>query len=164
MRIWIDGDGCPKLIRNIIIRAGERRKVPVIFISDRALPEVKNTWAEMRIVEPGDQAVDRYLADTIMEGDLVITRDIPLAAELIEKGALVLDDRGNLFTESNIGERLSTRNFLSALRDSGVGTVTGSFEYGKTEVKAFSDLLDRTLTRLTKDNRFTRDKQKGKDL
>ena len=150
MQIWIDGDSCPKLIRNIIIKAGERRGVPVIFISDRALPDVESTWAEMIIVEPGDQAVDIYLNGKVIEGDLVITRDIPLAAELIAKGALVMDDRGSLLTESNIGERLSTRNFLSALRDSGVGTVTASFEYGKKEVKAFSDLLDRTLTRLTR--------------
>ena len=150
MRIWIDGDGCPKSIRKIIIKAGERRKIPVIFISDRSLPELKRSWGELVLVESGDQAVDRYLTQVVKKDDLVITKDIPLAADCIEKGALVMDDRGNLYTEDNIGERLSTRNFLSRLRESGVGTSTGSFEYGKREVKAFSDLLDRTLTRLSR--------------
>lgn len=148
MRIWIDGDGCPKSIRKIIIKAGERRKIPVIFISDRSLPEIKRSWGELVLVESGDQAVDRYLTQVVEKDDLVITKDIPLAADCIEKGALVMDDRGNLYTEDNIGERLSTRNFLSRLRESGVGTSTGSSEYGKREVKAFSDLLDRTLTRV----------------
>jgi hypothetical protein len=150
VRIWIDGDGCPKSIRKIIIKAGKRRGIPVIFISDRTLPELNHSWGELITVESGDQAVDRYLSGVVEKDDLVITKDIPLAADCIDKEALVMDDRGTLYTKDNIGERLSTRNFLSRLRESGVGTVTGSFEYGKREVKAFSDLLDRTLTRLCK--------------
>lgn len=148
MTIYVDADSCPADIRRILARAGERRQIPVIFVGNRrvGIPGGKKN-SQMVVVESLPQAADEYMLSRLKKGDLLITRDIPLAAEALKKEARVLNDRGDTFTEETIGERLSLRNFSLELRLSGLEKA-GKNSFNKKDVQNFANTLDRTLTSL----------------
>ncbi|MDA3809437.1 MAG: YaiI/YqxD family protein [Spirochaetaceae bacterium] len=149
MKIWIDADSCPKPVKEIIERAAKREKIPLIFTANRNIPFEEHELFSMVITEAKDQSADLYIVDNVEEGDLVITRDIPLADELVEKKIDVLNDRGILYTTENIKERLSVRNFMYELREYG-GGVERHTAFGPKEKQAFANAFDRQLRKMLK--------------
>jgi hypothetical protein len=145
--VWVDSDSCPLRVREIVVRAAERREVAAVFVANRAVPLPKSKWVFRVVVAAVEGSADAYIVGQAGLGDLVITRDIPLAAEVCEKNITVINDRGDIFTRENIRERLSVRNFMKDLRDSGLYE-SPSGGYGDREVRLFSAVFDRELTRL----------------
>ena len=146
MIIWVDSDSCPRQIREIVLRASLRIKIESIFVANRNIPNIDGEWSSMVLVPDGEGEADRYINDNSAEGDLAVTRDIPLAADLVRKGLLVLDDRGAVFTSDNIGERLSIRNAMTELRSYGVMSKS-SGSMSNRDVQLFANAFDRELRR-----------------
>jgi uncharacterized protein YaiI (UPF0178 family) len=146
LSIWVDADACPKVIRDILCRAAERTGIAITFIANQPikLPPFPNLRAVQ--VQSGFDVADDEIARRVESGDLVITQDIPLAAEVIDKGALALSPRGELMTGSNIKARLNMRDFMDTMRASGVHT-GGPPALSQTDRKAFADQLDRYMTK-----------------
>lgn len=146
--LWLDADATPRPVRDIVIRASDRLDIPAILVANhRVQVPPASTRVQQVLVSPGADVADRHIAAHAVEGDLAITADIPLAAILVDKGVHVLDPRGERYTPENVGERLSIRDFMASLRDSGVET-GGPAGFGAPDRKAFGDALDRTLTEL----------------
>jgi uncharacterized protein YaiI (UPF0178 family) len=150
MKIFVDADSCPRQARELVLRAAERTGIPAVFAANRPIPGIRGN-AVMEICPPGEGAADNRIAALARPGDLVITRDIPLARRLVEASILVLDDRGRVYTAENIRERLSLRDFMVGLAESGLGAERTA-NYGRRELKAMADSLDRVLTRLSREN------------
>jgi uncharacterized protein YaiI (UPF0178 family) len=145
LRIWIDADGCPRPVKEVVFKASQRLQLPVTMVADRQVGRPTNSLVSL-VVVPGDMdAADRYIAENLQPGDLVITTDLPLAAQVVAKGAWGLNPRGELYTEENVRERLSMRDFMSDLRETGVIT-GGPAPYGPKDRRNFNDALDRLLT------------------
>ena len=144
MKIWVDSDSCPRQIRQIILRASNRVKVETVFVANVKIPDTNNQWSTMQLVPPGEGEADKYILENGIKGDIAITRDIPLAADLVRKGLLVLDDRGSVFTADNIGERLSMRNAMTELRSYGVMSKSAGAMDNRA-VQQFANAFDREL-------------------
>jgi len=145
LRIWIDADGCPRPVKDVVFNVSQRLKLPVTLVADRQVGRPSNPLVTT-VVVPGDMdAADRYIAEHLEPGDLVITTDLPLAAQVVARGALGLNPRGELYTEENVRERLSMRDFMSNLREAGVVT-GGPAPFGPKDRQKFNDALDRLLT------------------
>ena len=149
MKILVDADSCPKEARELTLRAASRRGIPAVFAANRPIPGVVGNNIIMEVCPPGHNSADDRLVDLAVPGDLAVSRDVPLAKRLIEKGVAVIDDRGRVFSRENIGELVSIRNFMVGLAESGLG-LERSASYGKRELKRFADSLDRVLTKLIK--------------
>jgi hypothetical protein len=149
MRIWVDADACPGPVRDILLRSSQRLRVPTVFVANKRLSLPVSELVSTVQVGAGLDVADRHIAASAQAGDLAITQDIPLAALLVPKGVVVMDPRGELFTEENISERLSVRNFMQELRDSGVNT-GGPGGFSPQDRQRFAATLDRELTRLLK--------------
>ncbi len=149
MNIWVDADACPKVIRDILFRAAERTGVPLTLVANQPLRTPPSPHITSLQVAPGFDVADNEIVRRVNEGDLVITADIPLAAEVIDKGALALNPRGELYTTQNIRARLNIRDFMETMRSSGVVT-DGPPALNQSDRKAFADQLDRWLARLDK--------------
>lgn len=147
MRIWLDADSCPEAVRNVIIRAVTRENLDCSFVANRNIPFPAGSPVEMVIVPLVEGAADDYMTENILPGDLAVTRDIPLAARLLEKGAVVMNDRGELFTRENIRERLSLRDFMYELRFTGL-VDPGNRQFSPREVQRFANCFDRELRKL----------------
>ncbi|NMO23058.1 YaiI/YqxD family protein [Pyxidicoccus fallax] len=152
MKLWVDADACPGPVRDILLRASQRLKVPIVFVANRALSLPRSELVSTVQVGAGLDVADRHIAEAAQRGDLAVTQDIPLAAQLVPRGVVVLDPRGELFTEENIAERLSVRNFMQELRESGVMT-GGPSGFSAQDRQQFAAALDRELTRLVKTGR-----------
>ena len=144
MKIWIDADACPGVIKEILFRAAERTKRHLILIANHPLYVPPSPFIRMQQVESGFDVADNEIVKRLESGDLVITSDIPLAAQVIEKQGLVLSPRGELYTKENIGARLSMRNFMEDLRASGVDT-GGQSALSQNDRKTFANQLDKLL-------------------
>ena len=146
MTIWVDADACPVPIREILLRAAERTGIELVLVANRppALPARRNV--RTIAVPRGFDAADQEIVDRVRAGDLVITADIPLAHEVIGRGATALNPRGELYTAANVKARLMMRDFLDTLRASGVHT-GGPPPLSETEKRAFANQLDRYLAR-----------------
>lgn len=147
MEILVDADSCPRRVRSIIRKAADRTCIKTLFVSDRKLADAMGDRIENVLVDHGSGDVDDYIVEHVQAGDLVITHDIPLAARVVEKGAVALDDRGSVFTQENIRERLSVRDALAELREAGV-TPAGGDTIGEREIRQFAGAFDRELTKL----------------
>lgn len=145
MRIWVDGDACPKAIKDILFRAAIRTETPLILVSNHALSTPSSPLITKMQVTAGFDVADDKIVQNLEPGDLVITADIPLANAAIDKEAIALNPRGELYSKSNIKERLSVRNFSTNLRSSGVRT-GGPSILGKKEIQDFANKLDKILT------------------
>lgn len=150
MTIYVDADSCPVKVREIISKAAIRREVQARFVAARSIPVKTSPWIELIVVEPGQDAADMEIQRLAEPGDMVITRDIPLAAELVELGLTVLNDRGTQFTSENIRTRLSERNFMAELRAMGLESMKDR-SFSPKEIQAFASAFDRELTRLLKE-------------
>jgi uncharacterized protein YaiI (UPF0178 family) len=149
MIIWVDADSCPVDVRKILERFSLRRAIPLRYVANHHIPLLKNPLYEMLITSTDDGAADDYIVEHINGDDIAVTRDIPLAARLIEKGAIVLNDRGMLFTAENIRERLSLRDFNLALTEAGTSSDKTTV-YNKRDINNFANCLDRILTKMRK--------------
>ena len=147
MKIWVDADACPGPVRDILLRASQRLETPIVFVANRALSLPRSKLVSTVQVGAGLDVADQHIAASAQKGDLAVTQDIPLAALLVPRGVVVLDPRGELFTEENISERLSVRNFMQELRESGVMT-GGPSGFSAQDRQQFAAALDRELTRL----------------
>jgi len=146
VKILVDADSCPKPVRELVLRRTSKLKIPVIFAANHAIPDAAAFGVQMEICPNTENSADDRIVELSCCGDIVITRDVPLAKRLVEKKIEVLDDRGRIFTENNINELLSLRNFMVGLADSGLG-IERIANYGKKDLKTFADSLDRILTR-----------------
>ncbi|MCB5160359.1 YaiI/YqxD family protein [Marinomonas algarum] len=144
MRLWVDADACPNVIKTILFRAAERVQIPCILVANQAIAVPPSKWIERRVVGAGFDVADNYIVDHIDTSDLVITADIPLASEVIEKGALAINPRGELYTKENIKQRLSMRDFMEQMRSSGVQT-GGPASFNQQDRMAFANTLDKLL-------------------
>jgi len=152
MRIWVDADACPGPVRDILLRAAQRLQVPTVFVANKRLSLPRSELVSTVQVGAGLDVADTHIAASAQAGDLAVTQDIPLAALLVPKGVVVIDPRGELFSEENIAERLSVRNFMQELRDSGVMT-GGPGGFSAQDRQQFAATLDRELSRLLKSRR-----------
>ncbi|MBJ6723222.1 YaiI/YqxD family protein [Geomesophilobacter sediminis] len=149
MKIWIDADACPRVIKEIIFRASERLNLPVRLVANKSLAKHHSRLIDSVVVSEGFDVADDYIAENAAAEDIVITADIPLAARIVAKGAVALDPRGELYTEENVGERLSIRDLMMELRDGGL-LVGGPAQFSLTDRQKFASSLDRLLTQLTR--------------
>jgi len=146
MNIWVDADACPRAVKDILYRVAERTEITVIFVANQRLRLPPSTFIHLIQVGQGADIADDEIADKCEVGDLIITADIPLAARIVEKGALALDPRGTLYDKTNIGQILDIRNFMDTLRGSGVET-GGPNSFGQRERMKFANELDRFIAR-----------------
>lgn len=146
MRIWVDADSCPASVKEILYRAAERKKVHLILVANTLLRIPRSPYIESMRVAKGFNVADDAIVGKVETGDLVITADIPLAAQIIAKGGHALNPRGEFYSNDTISERLSMRNFMEELRDGGVIT-GGPATLDKRDRQAFANGLDRFLTK-----------------
>ena len=150
MKIWIDADACPRVIKEILFRASERLGIPVCLVANKRLAKHDTHLVESIVVAAGFDVADDYIADHAAPEDLVITADIPLAARIVAKGGVALDPRGELYTEENVGERLSVRDLMMELRSGGL-VQGGPAQFSMTDRQRFASSLDRLLTRMLRE-------------
>lgn len=146
MPIWVDADACPVAVRDILFRAAQRWQVTTTFVANQTIRVPPSPYLKTRQVPQGFDVADDEIVAQLSSGDLVITQDIPLAAEAIEKGADVFNPRGVAFTRENIRQRLAMRNLMEELRSAGQMT-GGPASFSQADRKAFADQLDRWLQR-----------------
>ena len=146
MKIWVDADACPAVIKDILFRAANRAQLPLTLIANKMLRVPPSPWIRALQVPAGFDVADRRIAQEAAAGDLVITADVPLASQVIANGALVLDPRGELLDSGNIQERLTLRNFMDGLRSGGVDT-GGPATFSAADRKTFADRLDGLLAK-----------------
>ena len=144
MRIWVDADACPGVIKDILFRAAERARVQTTLVANQTMRVPPSSYIRFIQVPSGFDVADKHIIEQLHAGDLVITADIPLAAAAIDKGAHALNPRGELYTQDNIRERLSMRNFMDELRGSGVAT-GGPAALNARDREAFANNWDRFL-------------------
>lgn len=150
MRIWVDADSCPAVIKEILFRAAERTQSPLTLVANQAMRVPRSRFIRMMQVPSGFDVADNEIVKRLAEGDLVITSDIPLAAEVIEKGAHALSPRGELYSVDNIRERLNMRDFMDTLRASGIDT-GGPAALSQTDRRTFANHLEKLLTNRSHD-------------
>jgi len=148
MKIWVDADACPVVIKEILFRAAERTQIHTTLVANQFIKTPPSRYINMLQVTAGFDVADNEIVKRVDAGDLVITSDIPLAAEVIEKGGYALSPRGELYTEENIRARLNMRDFMDTLRSSGINT-GGPPALNHSDRMAFANHLDRFLAKHT---------------
>ncbi|MBU6384846.1 MAG: YaiI/YqxD family protein [Planctomycetota bacterium] len=149
MQIWCDADACPSTVKELLFRAAVRTKTMLTLVANQSLSTPRSEFIALMLVPSGMNVADQKIVELVQPGDLVITADIPLAADVVAKNALALDPRGELYSDSNIGQRLAARNLLDQLRS--VGTVGGGpSNFTPKDLQAFANQLDRWLTATAK--------------
>lgn len=146
MHIWVDADACPAIVKDILFRAARRTEVTMTLIANQMLRVPPSPFIRAIQVPAGFDVADRRIVDSAEAGDLVITADIPLAAQVIARGAEVIDPRGDLLDAHNIQDRLAMRNFMDELRTNGAIS-GGPAAYSAADRQAFANQLDRWLAR-----------------
>jgi len=147
MKIWVDADACPVVAREILFRAAERTGVQLTLVANQPMSTPSSANINSLQVPKGFDVADDEIVRRVEAGDLIITSDIPLAAEVIEKGGHALSPRGELHTKENIGAKLNMRDFMDTMRSSGVEMGGGPAAYGQRDKQEFANNLDRFLTR-----------------
>jgi uncharacterized protein len=146
MNIWVDADACPAAVKEILYRAAERARVPLTLVANQPLRTPPSPFIRTLQVPRGFDVADNEIARRVQAGDLVVTADIPLAAQVIERGGHALDPRGEMYSADTIRERLTMRDFMDELRASGVQT-GGPPPLAHGDRQRFANQLDRLLTR-----------------
>ena len=146
MQIWVDADACPKAIKEILFRAAERVQIRLTLVANQLLHTPRSPYLKSIRVPRGFDQADHRIVQLMEPGDLVVTADVPLAADVVQNGGHALDPRGKLFTEDNIQECLAMRDLADQLRDTGLDT-GGPAPLGKSDRQAFANRLDQLLSR-----------------
>lgn len=152
MKIWVDADACPVVIKEILYRAAERTKITTTLVANQFLRTPPSAYINTIQVSSGFDVADNHIVLMLQTGDLVITADIPLAAQVVQKGAYALNPRGELYTEANIKERLAMRNLMEELRSNGV-EINGPSAFNQSDRQAFAAALDRMIAKHLKNTR-----------
>jgi len=152
MKIWVDADACPRVIKDMVFRASERLKVQVCLVANNDLSKSHTAFVTSVRVKNGFDIADDYIAENAQACDLVITADIPLAARIVANGGVALDPRGELYTEENVGERLSMRNLMQELRADGL-VQGGPGQFSLTDRQRFASSMDRLLTKMVRESK-----------
>jgi uncharacterized protein YaiI (UPF0178 family) len=146
LQIWVDADACPRDAKDILYRVADRRELLVTLVTNQPLRLPRSPFIALLQVPQGLDVADDEIVDQMAAGDVVVTADIPLAAAAVKREAIVISPRGELFSDTNIGERLAVRDLLADMRSSGVET-GGPPPYTTQDRQAFANQLDRQLTR-----------------
>jgi uncharacterized protein YaiI (UPF0178 family) len=149
MQIWVDADACPNVIKDVLFRVADRLEVQVTLVANKLLRTPPSRFIKAIQVPAGFDVADNEIVRLVQEGDLVITADIPLAADVLQKGGHPLNPRGEFYTKDNIQQQLTMRAFMDDLRSSGVDT-GGPAAFSQGDIRAFANQLDRYLARLRK--------------
>lgn len=144
MQIWVDADACPVVIKEILFRAAQRTQIVTTLVANKALRMPASPFIRALQVPQGFDVADNKIAQAMQPGDLVITADIPLASQVIERGGHALNPRGEFYSRDNIRERLAMRNFMEELRGSGVD-ISGPASFSHADRQAFAAQLDRFI-------------------
>ncbi|MBA4019784.1 MAG: YaiI/YqxD family protein [Pirellula sp.] len=147
MQIWVDADACPGAIKELLFRAAERRKIKVTLVANQSMRIPRSEFIDTILVPSGMNIADRRIVELVTPGDLVITADIPLAADVVAQGGQALDPRGELYTDNNVGERLAVRNMFDGLRGEGQ-IMGGPANFSPKDKQAFANQLDRWLAKV----------------
>lgn len=147
MKIWVDADACPVTVKEILFRAAERTGIELTLVANQYMRTPSSSNINSLQVPQGFDVADDEIVKRVSEGDLVITSDIPLAAEVIEKGAHALSPRGERHTKDNIGARLNMRDFLDTMRSSGVEMGGGPAAFSQRDKQQFANELDRFIAK-----------------
>ena len=146
MVVWVDADACPVQIKEILFRAAERVQIRTVLVANHALRVPKSRFIEAKQVDSGFDVADARILAALGPGDLVVTADVPLAAQVVAAKAFALNPRGTLYTPDNVKDHLARRDFMETLRSSGERT-RGPAPLDKTDIQAFANELDKFLTR-----------------
>jgi uncharacterized protein YaiI (UPF0178 family) len=144
MNVWVDADACPKAIKQVLFKAAERLQISMTLVANQYIPTPPSKVIKSLQVAQGFDVADNAIVDAVAQGDLVITADIPLAAEVVAKGATALNPRGTVYTKENVRDYLQRRNRAEELRATGMIS-GGPAALDKKDVQAFANALDRTL-------------------
>lgn len=144
MNVWVDADACPKAIKQVLFKAAERLQISMTLVANQYIPTPPSKVIKSLQVAQGFDVADNAIVDAVSQGDLVITADIPLAAEVVAKGATALNPRGTVYTKENVRDYLQRRNRAEELRATGMIS-GGPAAMDKKDVQAFANALDRTL-------------------
>lgn len=153
MRIWIDNDGCPAVVRDLVFAAAQRRSIPVVVVGNSQPRTPPNKLISAVLVHGGFDAADDHVAQEAQAGDLVITSDVPLAARIVAKGAIGLSAQGTVYDSGSIGDLLATRNLMQELRSgnmTGMPAGGGPPPFDARSKKRFADALDKLVVKLSK--------------
>ena len=149
MQIWVDADACPKAVKEILFRVAERTKIKVTLVANQSLATPPSEFIKSIRVSAGFDVADNYIVQEINEGDLIITADIPLAAEVIEKGGHALNPRGELYSTETIKQKLVMRDLMDQLRGSGEITSGGPPPLNQRDRREFANQLDRFVAKFS---------------
>jgi len=153
IQIWVDADSCPGVIKDILFKASKRTGITMTLVANHPMPIPRIKWITLLQVPQGFDVADNEIVKRANPGDLVITGDIPLAAEIIDKGAYAINPRGEFYSAENIRQRLNMRDFMDTLRSSGVDT-GGQAGMNQNDRREFANQLDRFLQKhVTQDKR-----------
>jgi uncharacterized protein YaiI (UPF0178 family) len=141
-KIWIDGDACPKSVKEIVFKVSRRLNISVVLVANSFQFLPSSDLIKLIVVHKGFDAADNHIIDQVEAGDLVITADIPLASKVLEKRAIALNPRGETYNKDTIGSILSMRNFMKDLRDGGLMT-GGPAPFGPKDIKQFENALNK---------------------
>ncbi len=144
MQIWVDADACPKTVKEILFRVAERTTILTTLVANQFLQTPPSRYIKFLQVKSGYDVADNEIVKRLIAGDLVITADIPLAYEVIEKGGHAINPRGEIYNQENIKDRLSMRDFMDTLRSSGIDT-GGPTTLHSRDIQAFANQLDKFL-------------------
>jgi uncharacterized protein YaiI (UPF0178 family) len=144
-KIWIDADACPKAVKEIVFKTSRRLNIRIILVANAYQLTPRSDLIELVVVHKGFDAADQHIIDQVEIHDIVITADIPLAAEVLKKKAIALNPRGEIYNQNNIGSILSMRNFMKELRDAG-SIIDGPAAFGPKDVKQFADSLNKLIS------------------
>ena len=148
MKIWIDADACPLVVKDLVTKTVERTKVPAVFVANQPIKVRKSPLISMVVVSSGFDIADDYIADNVEPGDLVITSDIPLANDVLDNGGQVMTPHGVIYDKNNIKQKLNGRDFMDMMRGTGAIDLTqmaGQKPYSDRDKKAFADGLNRLV-------------------
>ena len=146
MKIWVDGDACPKAIKDILFKAAMKREVQLELVANQIIPMPKSPFLTMKKVGSGFDVADNYIVEQAQANDLVITADVPLASQVVEKGAVAIEPRGKELNKETIAYRLANRNLMEQLRD--MGQISGGPKsHSGNDSQLFANTFDRLLTK-----------------
>ncbi len=149
LKLWIDADACPMVIKEILFRVADRRQIETTLVANQSIAIPQSDFVQRVTVRDGADVADNAIVELIQPGDVVITGDIPLAARVVDKAGYAISPRGELYDDKSIHERLATRNLMEQFRSAGLETA-GPKPLNQKDVQTFANQLDRLLTRLLK--------------
>lgn len=146
MKIWVDADACPGVIKDVLFRAAKRCEIYCTLVANMSLHTPESDFIDCVVVKAGPDVADAHIAQNTQTGDIVVTADIPLAALVVDAGGVAINPRGELYTSQNIGARLQARNLMDQLRASGMDT-GGPPPFNNKDVQSFANSLDKLLAK-----------------